>query len=304
MPRHRHHDPDGLAELKRSFAIGAVIALLLAGCEARVKDEPGSGAPARRIVALSPHLTELVYAAGAGDRLVGVVEYSNFPPPALAVPRIGDSFRLDFEALAELEPDVILAWRSGTPADVQKRLRDMGFRVVAVDAEKLDEIATQLTEIGNLAGTSDVASRVAADYVGRLQSLRERYADVDVIDVFYQVSAQPLFTIGGRHVISESIETCGGRNVFEDIEGLSPAVSLESVIVAAPDAIVAGHDSVSHEGRARLVAQWAEWRSIPAVSNDDLYIVDANRMHRSTVRILDALEELCGHLARVRSRQG
>ncbi|MBT8441675.1 MAG: cobalamin-binding protein [Gammaproteobacteria bacterium] len=280
----------------------AVVALLLAGCDARVEDNSGAHPPVRRIVALSPHLTELVYAAGAGERLVGVVEYSDFPPPALALPRIGDSFRLDYEALAELEPDLILAWRSGTPADVQQRLRDMGFRVVALDADKLDEIAAQLTEIGRLAGTEAAASAVAADYSRRLRELRERFAGAEVIDVFYQVSAQPLFTIGGRHVISESIETCGGRNIFADVDGLSPAVSLESVIDAAPDAIVAGHDLVSGDGRTQLIDQWAQWSSIPAVRNGDLYVVDANRMHRSTVRILDTLEELCGHLALARSR--
>jgi iron complex transport system substrate-binding protein len=302
VSRHCHHDPDGSAELKNLVATGVAIALLLAGCDARVQDDSGGYPPARRIVALSPHLTELVYTAGAGERLVGVVEYSDFPPPALALPRIGDSFRLDYEALAELEPDLILAWRSGTPADVQQRLRDMGFRVVALDAETLDEIAAQLTEIGRLAGTSETASLVSADYLRRLRELRERFAGAAAVDVFYQVSAQPLFTIGGRHVISESIETCGGRNVFEDIDGLSPAVSLESVIDEAPDAIVAGHDGVADDGRAQLINQWAPWSSIPAVRNGDLYIVDANRMHRSTVRILEALEELCGHLALARSR--
>ena len=179
----------------------------------------------------------------------------------------------------------------------------MGFRVVALDAARLDEIDAQLIEIGRRAGTHAVAEPIAAAYRARLAALRARYREATTVDVFYQVSARPLFTIGGRHVISEGIETCGGRNIFADLDSLSPAVSLEAVIAAAPDAIVAGDDSLDDDGRAELADQWAEWRSIPAVRNGDVYVVDANRMHRSTTRILDAIEVLCGYLDRVRSRR-
>lgn len=279
---------------------------MLTGCDTTgVEGDNPEGEPfAKRIVALSPHLTELVYSAGAGDRLVGVVEYSDFPPSARDLPRIGDSFRLDYEALAGLEPDLILAWRSGTPTDVQDRLRDMGFRVVAMDARTLDEIAVQLVEIGRLAGTSDSASASAEQYRRRLQALRDRNRGAAIVDVFYQVSAQPLFTIGARHVINEVIETCGGRNVFSELDDLSPAVSLEAVIVAAPDVIVAGHDSLRADGRTELIEQWAEWESIPAVSEGHLFVVDANRMHRATLRIVDAIQSLCTQLEQARATPG
>lgn len=284
-------------------ARGLVVACLaLVGCDARV-DPAATNAhaePATRIISLAPHLTELVYAAGAGERLVGVVAYSDYPEAALALERIGDAFRLDYEAIAGLTPDLILAWRSGTPADVQDRLRGMGFRVVPLDAAGLDDIDLQLREIGKLAGTSAVADEVATAYSERLRALRERYRDVAVVDVFYQVSAQPLFTVSGRHVISEAIEACGGRNVFADVGGLSPAVSLESVIVAEPDAIVAGHDTLASGTAEELRVRWAEWGSIPAVRNGNLFIVDADRMTRSTTRILDVLDELCGHLDQAR----
>lgn len=271
---------------------------LVAGCDGRGDggDADPAFEPAQRIISLSPHLTELVYSAGAGDRLVGVVEYSDYPPAAQALPRVGDSFRVDYETVVGLAPDLVLAWRSGTPAEVQGRLRDLGLRVVSLDAERLDDIDQQVRTIGELAGTVAAADAVALAYAERLRKLRERHRDATVVDVFYQISAAPLFTVTGRHVISEAIEVCGGRNVFADVAGLSPGVSLESVIVAEPDAIVAGHDSLPSGDVAELAAQWTGWTSIPAVRNGKLFVIDADRMHRSSMRILSAVDDLCGFL--------
>lgn len=284
---------------------GTVVAAcaLLAGCGPQ-PERQRPGEPARRLISLSPHLTELVYTAGAGDRLVGVVEYSDYPAEALDLPRIGDAFRLDYEAIAGVAPDLILSWSSGTPVDVQDRLRGIGYRVISLDAAGLDEVAAQVTRIGELTGMARVAEAAASAYRARLAALRERYHDAPVVEVFYQVSAQPLFTITGRHVISEAIDTCGGRNVFADVAGLSPAVSLEAVVVAGPDVIVAGHDTLPGGRFEELVAQWSEWTSIPAVRDGHLYVVNSDRMHRPTTRILDAVEMLCGHLDEVRGATG
>lgn len=293
-----------LAELEVAPAVCSclVACLLLTGCGMPV-DSRQTGAPASRIITLSPHLTELVFTAGAGDRLVGVVEYSDYPDAALGLARVGDAFRLDFEAIAELSPDLVLAWESGTPRDVRGRLRDMGIRVVSLDAAGLDSIAAQLVSIGSLAGTSAIADTAAAAYRERLGHLRRRYADAAILRVFYQISMQPLFTISGAHVISEAIEVCGGRNVFAEVRNLSPAVSLEAVIAARPDVIVAGDDNSAKDAREKLRAQWSGWTSIPAVRTDSLYIVDADLMHRPTTRILDAVADLCRQLDDARDRR-
>lgn len=266
--------------------------MLLSGCEAGVEPDRLDAA-ATRIVALSPHLTELAYSAGAGDRLVGVVEYSDYPPAALDLPRIGDSFRLDYEAIAGLAPDLVLAWRSGTPADVQQRLRELGYRVESLDANRLVDIAAQIAAIGALAGTSATADAAASAFLQRLRGLADAHREAGVVDVFYQISAQPLFTISGRHVISEAIELCGGRNIFADTDGLSPAVSLESVIVAEPEVIVWGQSPPSGAAADELRDQWSRWSSVPAVRDGHLFVVDADRIHRPTTRILDAVDELC-----------
>ena len=154
-----------------AFLAGCV---LLTGCDERGgSPSPDFAAgPAQRIITLAPHLTELVYSAGAGDRIVGVVEYSDFPSAALELPRIGDAFRLDFEAITELMPDLVLAWTSGTPNGVQERLRDMGLRVVPLDAPNLSAIGPELLRIGELTGTEDVANAAAAAFDARLQALR------------------------------------------------------------------------------------------------------------------------------------
>jgi iron complex transport system substrate-binding protein len=279
-----------------------LVCLLAVGCDGGGSERAQTLAASSRIVALSPHLAELSFTAGAGDRLVGAVEYSDYPVGAAALPRVGDAFRLDYEAIAALEPDLVLAWRSGTPADVQARLRELGYRVVALDATTLAGIAEQIIAIGEIAGTSPIAEPAAAAFLRRLRELDGRYRDAVPIDVFYQIAAQPLFTISGRHAINEAIELCGGRNVFADIDGLSPAVSLESVIVAAPQAIVSAQSPPSAAAVDALREQWSAWTSVPAVRADNLFVVDADLIHRPAARILDAVAAMCGALDVARSR--
>jgi iron complex transport system substrate-binding protein len=282
---------------------GLILACLLAGgCDGGGALPAQSAGGATRIVALSPHLAELAFTAGAGERLVGAVEYSDFPAAAGALPRVGDAFRLDYEGIAALDPDLVLAWRSGTPAHVQARLSELGYRVIVLDATTLAGIAEQITAIGELAGTSSIAAPAATAYLERLREIGDQYRDAVPIDVFYQISAQPLFTISGRHAINEAIELCGGRNVFADIDGLSPAVSLESVLVAAPQVIVSGQSPPSRAAADALREQWSAWTSIPAVREGNLFVVDADLLHRPAARILEAIVEMCDALDVARGR--
>lgn len=288
--------------MRPAIRVLTLACLLAAGCDDVGSERAQPVADASRIVALSPHLAELSFTAGAGDRLVGAVEYSDYPAAAAALPRVGDAFRLDYEAIAALEPDLVLAWRSGTPADVQARLSELGYRVVALDATTLAGIAEQITAIGDLAGTSTIAEPAATAYLRQLSEISGRYRDAVPIDVFYQISAQPLFTISGRHAINEAIELCGGRNVFVDIDGLSPAVSLESVIVAAPQAIVSAQSPPSRAAADALREQWSAWTSVPAVRAENLFVVDADLIHRPAARILDAITAMCSALDVARGR--
>ena len=273
-------------------------AMLIAACGG----DPTSGRigdanrPAERIIALAPHLTELVFTAGAGDRLIGVVEYSDFPAAALELPRVGDAFRLDYEVIIELEPDLILAWESGTPVEVMERLERLGFRVVALGTKSLNDVADNLRSIGRLTGTESRANAVAADYERALRTIRDSASGRAPVRTFYQVSPRPLLTISGRHVIGQAIELCGGINIFADLPELTPSISTEAVIDAAPEAIIAGHFHDEDTGAADGLAMWRQWRSIPAVLDGSLYLVDANLIARSSVRILDGVRELCDRI--------
>ncbi|MDP6675328.1 MAG: cobalamin-binding protein [Gammaproteobacteria bacterium] len=261
-----------------------------------------SNHPASRIITLAPHLTELVYSAGAGSRLVGTVEYSDYPAAALDLPRIGDAFRLDHEAIIGLKPDLILAWGSGTPRGVIDRLEQLNHRVVALKAGSLDGVADNIRTIGQLAGTEQDAEAAALAFEVSLDEIRVAAAGREPVTVFYQVSSQPLFTISRRHIIGEAIELCGGHNVFGKLLELSPSISPEAVIDAAPEVIIATQysDDASVENS---FAVWRQWVSIPAVHDGNLFLIDANLMTRPSVRILGGVLELCARIAMAREKR-
>ena len=181
----------------------------------------GLAAPAQdrplRIVSLAPHLTELVYAAGAGETLVGTVAYSDYPAQALDIERIGDAWRVDLERLLVLQPDLGLAWPSGTPQQTLERLRGSGLEVALLPTDRLQDVASALRRIGELTGHTAEAGAAARGFEEQVTGLRERYAAASALSVFVQLDDQPLYTINGRHLISEVVELCGGRNVFAEL---------------------------------------------------------------------------------------
>lgn len=287
-------------------ALAALLALLLPCATSASEELSATGAdgvavtlerPAARIVSLSPHLTELLYAAGAGKRVVGVVAHSDHPPQASELPRVGDAFRLDLERIAALEPDLAVAWQSGNPGEAVERLRTLGIPVLVTEAYGLDDIADQLRQLGRLAGSSANAHATAARFEARIGQLRREYAGRDPVPVFYQAASRPLHTVGGRHVISEVIGLCGGRNVFADQDSLAPSVSVEAVLGARPRAIIAG----AGVGVPDPLARWRKRKTLPAVALGHLYEVPADLMHRATPRIAEGAEMLCGHIERTRT---
>ncbi|HSH27539.1 MAG TPA: ABC transporter substrate-binding protein, partial [Wenzhouxiangella sp.] len=171
-----------------------------------------------RVVSLAPHLTELVFAAGAGDTLVGVVAYSDWPEKARELPLIGDAYRFDMETILGLDADLALAWTGGTPVAVARRLKALGVELMWVETRTLADIGAALERIGTRLGTADRAADVAANFREELTALRERHHGASDVSIFYQVSARPLFTLGKPHVITEVFEVCGARNAFDDLD--------------------------------------------------------------------------------------
>ena len=289
-----------------AFASVVVTVALLPAAHAdlSLKDDGGREvrlkAPARRIVTLAPHATEILYAAGAGDRLVGTVDYSDYPPAAKAVPRVGSYERLDLEAIAALKPDLVIAWETGNPAGQVEKLRALGLKVYASQPNRMEDIATQIERFGQLAGSETAASAAATQFRQRLEALRVSNAVKPSVRVFYQIWNNPLMTVGGPQIISDAIHLCGGENVFGKLPQMAPTVSVEAVLAADPEAIVA---TGMGDARPDWLNDWNKWTRLTAVRRGNLFHINPDIMQRHTPRILDGTEQLCTDLDLARSRR-
>jgi iron complex transport system substrate-binding protein len=291
--------------MKRRFCLLALGVATAVHAETVVTDDTGATlrleAPARRIVSLAPHVTETLYAAGAGTRLVGAVEYSDYPEAAQKLARVGGYSKLDLEAIAALKPDLAVGWASGNaPAHIEK-LRALGIPVYLSQPERIDDVAQSLERYGELAGTQAAAREAAAAFRARLQALRERYGARPKVRTFYQIWKQPLMTVGGGQVISDAIRLCGGENVFADLRPLAPQVTVEAVLAADPEAIVA---SGMDEARPEWLDDWRQWKSLAAVKRDNLFFIPPDLIQRHTPRIVEGAEKLCAQLETARGRRG
>ena len=287
----------GRSDLTATLPIGrALLAIVCCACAAACapqdKNLPQTSDAPPRVVSLAPHLTELVFSAGAGDRLVGVVAYSDYPEVARDIPRIGDAFNVDFERLAALSPDLVLAWKSGTPMPVRDRIEDLGFEVLVLETLTLEDVAERLIELGGLIGDEQVARARAEIYREVLRSLRAQSQTSAVQSVFYQISPDPLYTVGGKHYISEIIELCGGRNVFSDLQTPAAAVSHEAVLALDPDIILTDQRYID-----QTLATWAKFSSLKA---GGVQSIDGDLVTRPTLRLADGARQVCAAIRSAR----
>jgi iron complex transport system substrate-binding protein len=243
--------------------------------------------PPQRIISLTPHLTELLFAVGAGPQLVGVDGASDYPPAAQTLPRVGDYSRINFERILALQPDLVLVWVGGNRAADIHRLTTMGVPVLHTQATRLADVARLLRLVGQASGHAAEGEAVARDFSLRLDALQVKLAGRPPLKVFYQVWDRPLMTVGGTHWISDALEVCGARNVFAGLRGLSPVVSREAVLQRMPELIVSGSDAPD------MRRQWQRFGSLPAVKNHGFVRVDADRLHRLTPRLLAGVADLC-----------
>jgi len=255
--------------------------------------------PAGRIVSLAPHITELLFAAGAGDRVVAAVEYSDYPPAAARLPRVGSGHSLDLERIVASRPDLVIAWESGNSARQIDRLRAFGLNVFSIEVRSLADIPAAIERIGELAGTSQPASIAARELRVRQQNLERRYHARPDLRVFYQLLDESLMTVNREHLISDVLRRCGATNVFGDMTLLVARVDLEAVLAARPQAIVAGGEqALWHTWRER----WQGQAALPAVGSGALYFVPGDLMHRPGPRVFEAAEQVCAQLDEARSR--
>lgn len=279
--------------MTRTLALLAVV-LAAAACSEDKANSPVS-LDAQRIVSLAPNLTELVYTIGAGEQLVGVSAWSDFPRDVLDLPVIGDAFTVDQEQLRLVAPDLLLVWESGTPVHTVDELRDLGYNVASIRTRSLDDVAKAILQLGELTGRSREAELAAARYREELRALGERYQERESIRVFYQVTARPLYTINREHYISELISTCGGENIFSDLSELAPTVDVEAVVDRDPEVMLASTD-----GGDDAFSEWDRWPEIAANRIGNHFLLSADQIGRATTRLIDAGNGMCIALQQAR----
>lgn len=253
-------------------------------------------APAKRIVSLAPHVTELLFAAGAGNSVIAVTDQSDFPAAALRLPSIGSGTRPDFERIVSLKPDLIVAWKSGINAQRIARLRALGIPVFLSEPHNLEQIATSLERLATLAGSTQ--GKTEADKFRKtLQELSSRFAGREPVTVFYQIWSRPLMTLNDTHLAGKVLQLCGAKNIFGHLAQLAPVVSQEAVVQADPAAIILTDD---HQ---QALIRWHRHTKMRAVLENQLLKVDGALLNRASPRILQGTAMLCDSLDQLRSAQ-
>ncbi len=257
-------------------------------------------APARRVVALAPHLTEMLFAVGAGDTLVGAVDYSDYPPAALELPRVGGARGVDVEAVLALEPELVLAWASAPQGGAARRLESLGIPVFRSNPDSLEAVARTMQRIGRLVGHAEGGEARAEALLEQLAALQAEYGQVTspALRVFYEVWHEPLMTVGGGHFISEIIALCGGRNIFSELAAPSPRVDREALLARDPQVILSA--TSSEEEAAELLARWQRWPDLAAVRDDQVRALPADLLGRPGPRLVDGARHLCQQLRQAR----
>jgi iron complex transport system substrate-binding protein len=282
-----------------------LFALLLSGqatAEISVRDDAGLtvtlAKPAERVISMAPHVTELLFAAGGGDRVVGAVNYSDYPEEAKHIPRIGSNRDVDIERVMSLQPDLIVAWMHNSSERQIEMVRKLGIPVFQSDPQTLEGISESVRRLGRLMGTGQVAEPAAAHLRQQLKELRTRYAGRPIVRTFYQVWDKPLYTLSGKHIVSDALRLCGAENIFDKLAVTAPIVSIEGVLREDPEAIF-GTAEKNYGG----VNLWKPYRTLSAVRNGNLFTVDGNLLNRAGPRMISGAAVLCEKLELARQHR-
>jgi iron complex transport system substrate-binding protein len=291
--------------MKKMLLLPALPALLMAlGVHAAVsvRDDDGKmvtlAKPAERVISMAPHVTELLFAAGAGSRIVGAVDYSDYPEAAKAIPRVGSNREVDLERVLALKPDLIVVWRHGSSERQIEMLRKLGIPLFHSEPASLDAISGSVIAMGKLAGTEPAAEAAAADLRKRLAALRTRYAGRPVVRVFYQVWDKPLYTLNGTHIVSDALRLCGGENIFASQKVTAPVVGIEAVLKENPEAVFSTAEK--EQGGAGM---WRQYPNVLATRNDNLFTIDGHLLNRAGPRMIQGTESLCEKLELARQHR-
>ena len=253
---------------------------------------------AQRIISLSPNTTEILFHIGAGEKIVGADEYSNYPKQANDILRVNNHAAANYELILSLKPDVVIAWQSGNGEKIISRIRELGIPVFVVETGNLQDIPYLYRRLGQLSGYEKQSNIQAEKFSSRLNQLRKTYSSREEIRLFYQIWNEPLMTLNGDHMVTDIIELCGGVNIFSDAAALVPYVNIESVLAADPQVIITGGKSKSE---LLDLGFWDKWLSLSAVKNQHLYAIPSDLLQRHSDRMLEGARLMCEYIDLVRS---
>ncbi|WP_273028517.1 cobalamin-binding protein [Massilia timonae] len=256
--------------------------------------------PAQRVISMAPHVTELLFAAGGGARMVGAVDYSDYPEAAKKLPQVGSFNKIDVERVLALKPDLLVVWQSGNPTRQVEQLARLGIPVYYSEPSRLEQVGDSLLRLGRLLGTEPVARRAAHDYGARIATLRTRYAGRPQVGVFYQVWDRPLYTLNDGHVASDILRLCGGRNLFGALKTIAPEVGIEAVIEADPEVILVGKRDDPKDPGWKI---WQPYKGMTAVKRGNLFEIDGDLTSRAGPRTADGAARICALLEEARGRR-
>jgi iron complex transport system substrate-binding protein/vitamin B12 transport system substrate-binding protein len=272
----------------------AGVVTLLGALAVTITTAAAGAPPAMRAITLAPHITELVFAAGAGDKIVATVSSSDYPEAARSIPRIGDGLNISVERVLALHPDVVVAWLPSAAAHtLAPTLTALSIPIIYSEPRTLADIPRQIARFGKLFGTSQTAEPTAQALNERIQTLRERYSNLPPVSVFIEIGTAPLYTIGADPLLNDALHICGGINVYAESPIIAPQVSTESVLVHSPNVVIApeGDNTRLDDTRSR----WLQLH-LAAAQNGHIYGIDPDALFRPGPRLIDATEALCRYL--------
>jgi iron complex transport system substrate-binding protein len=281
----------------RLLLIFSLLVSPLASAVIEVVDDNGDSIKlanvAQRIISLSPNTTEILFHIGAGEKIVGADEYSNYPPAANKIVRVNNHAAANYELILSLKPDLVIAWQSGNGEKIISRIRELNIPVFVVETASLEDIPNLYRRLGQLSGYASQANTQAEKFSQRLNQLRKSFSSRQAIHVFYQIWNEPLMTLNGDHMVTDMIELCGGINVFADAAALVPYVNIESVVAANPQIIISGGKNKSDLLDSGF---WRKWSGISAVKNKHLYAIPSDLLQRHSDRILEGTQLMCEYI--------
>ena len=243
-----------------------------------------------RIIALAPHIVENLFAIGAGDNIVGTVDYADYPSEAQSIERIGGYYGISLEKVLALKPHLVIAWKSGNQSEDLAQIERLGIKVYLSNPTTIAGVADELLTFGEFTGNIEQSQQAANAFTQKLNAIIKSQQDKKNITGFYQLWAEPMMTVGKNTWINQLIETCHVSNVFADSVTDYPQISIENVIVTKPQVIIIPDEKSK---TPQPVVNWQKWPEVPAVKNDQFISVNADLLHRFTPRMLDGLADMC-----------